>query len=146
MSEDALSVIAPLLPPKPLSLSNEIKPLHYVYFKDKFTFEKRCQEYDKVYKKFPDKIPIIVEKGNDKTYDIDQHKYLVPINCKIPITMGHFANDVRKRLKLKQDEALFFFINNTIPTMTQTITEIYHHHKDKDGFLYIQYSGESTFG
>lgn len=143
--EDALSVICPPpLPPKPTS--TEIKPLQYVNFKDKFNFEKRCQEYDKVYKKFPDKIPIIVEKGNNKTYDIDQHKYLVPISCKIPITMGHFANDVRKRLKLKQDEALFFFINNTIPTMTQTIVEIYQQHRDKDGFLYISYSGESTFG
>lgn len=138
--QDALYVIGPPLPPRDKS-----KP-SYVYFKIKNTFEKRCEEYDKVCKKFPDKIPIIVEKGNDKTYDIDQNKYLVPMTCDKPITMGHFANDVRKRLKLKQDEALFFFINNTIPSMTQPITEIYQQHKDTDGFLYINYSAENTFG
>jgi GABA(A) receptor-associated protein len=143
MSSD-ISGIGPILPPKPIT--HKTGQLHYIYFKDKFTFEKRCEEYDKVHQKFPDKIPIIVEKGNDETYDIDQHKYLVPTDGNVSITMGHFASDIRKRLKLKQDESLFFFINNTIPTMTQPLITIYKNNKDKDGFLYIRYSCESTFG
>jgi GABA(A) receptor-associated protein len=42
--------------------------------------------------------------------------------------------------------ALFLFIDKVVPTSSMTMGEIYVEHKDVDGFLYIQYSGENTFG
>jgi GABA(A) receptor-associated protein len=33
-----------------------------------------------------------------------------------------------------------------LPPQSQTISEIYATYKNEDGFLYITYSGENTFG
>lgn len=41
---------------------------------------------------------------------------------------------------------LFIFINNIIPSQHESVSTIYEQHKDVDGFLYITYSGENTFG
>jgi GABA(A) receptor-associated protein len=49
-------------------------------------------------------------------------------------------------MKLAPEKAIFIFINNTLPTSTDMMSQIYKNHKDEDGFLYITYSGESTFG
>jgi GABA(A) receptor-associated protein len=38
------------------------------------------------------------------------------------------------------------FINNTLPPAASLMSQIYKEHKDTDGFLYVIYSGESTFG
>ena len=56
-------------------------------FKDDYNFEKRCQESKKIRDKYPDRIPIIVERDdNNDVPDIDKKKFLVPDN----ITMGQF--------------------------------------------------------
>lgn len=42
--------------------------------------------------------------------------------------------------------AIFVFVNNTLPPASSLMSQIYNDHKDEDGFLYVTYSGESTFG
>jgi len=42
--------------------------------------------------------------------------------------------------------AKFIFVNNTLPASAAVMSQIYKEHKDEDGFLYMTYSGESTFG
>ena len=74
---------------------------------------------------------------------MDKKKYLAPYD----ITMGQFSVVIRKRLELNKEEALFFFINDTvIPPQNVMMNQIYKEHKDKDGFLYITVQKESTFG
>jgi GABA(A) receptor-associated protein len=41
---------------------------------------------------------------------------------------------------------LFLFINNSIFSSNITINSIYDANKNEDGFLYVTYSKESTFG
>ena len=53
---------------------------------------------------------------------------------------------IKKRLHMKPEEAIFFFINNKVFSGTFTIGQIYNSQKDPDGFLYIQYSKENVFG
>ena len=53
---------------------------------------------------------------------------------------------LRKRIKLNPDQAFYLFINNTIPVTSGLISIEYNDKKEKDGFLYVTYSGESTFG
>lgn len=124
-----------------MSLLHNLKPA-YIYYKDRHSFEERLTEYKKIHERFPDKIPIILEKGNDKTYDITNIKYLLIRE----MTMGQFIYDIRKRINLKKEEALLFFIKNTIPVNTEQIVSIYEKYKDADGFLYIKYTNENTFG
>lgn len=113
-------------------------------FKNIRTYDERFSESQKILQKFPDRIPIIVEKSSYATTmsDIDKNKYLVPDN----LTMGQFAFVIRKRVKMPPEQALFFFIGQIIPAMNMQLNEIYVKNKDVDGFLYITYSNENTFG
>lgn len=116
----------------------------YTLFKTKHTFEHRFAEAQRIRDKFPMRIPIIVEKsGGDKSLpDIDKHKFLTPVD----LTLGQFCYVIRKRIKLDSQDALFFFINDTMFPVTSMISTIYKDHKDADGFLYIKYASENTFG
>ena len=106
-------------------------------------FEQRQNESTRMREKYPDRIPVIVERNNScKLPVIDKKKYLVPSD----LTIGHFTHIVRKRIKLEQTTALFLFINDTIPSTSALMTTIYEHHKNDDGFLYIIYTGENAFG
>lgn len=108
-----------------------------------FSFEKRYSESLRIKKKYPNRIPVIVEKqkGSD-IINIDKKKYLVPNE----LTMSQFLYVIRKRIKLNDEQAIFIFIGNQIPSSQSLIKEIYKQHKNKDGFLYVEYSGENTFG
>lgn len=112
-------------------------------YQNEHDFETRKAESSKIRTKYPDRIPIIVEKDarSDMT-DIDKKKYLVPAD----LTMGQFQYVIRKRIKLDQNKALFIFIKNKLPTTSRLVSEIYEENKDEDGFLYLMYSSENTFG
>jgi GABA(A) receptor-associated protein len=113
-------------------------------FKRQFTFEDRIQQSTRIISKYPDKRPIICEKINNQhdLPDIDKNKYLVPFD----LTIGQFIYVIRKRINLKPEEAIFLFINNQIVTGTTMIGNVYQYLKDPDGFLYIKYAKENTFG
>lgn len=121
----------------------EEKPKKYVSFKDEHSFEKRKAEADRIKEKYPDRIPIIVERlENSNVPDIDKKKYLVPSD----LTMGQFVYVIRKRIKLPADQAIFIFVNNTLPPAAALVSQVYKEHCDGSGFLFVSYSGESTFG
>lgn len=112
-------------------------------FKEKFDFEKRANEATRIKEKYPDRIPIIVEKVQDCNLpDIDNHKYLVPKD----LTVSQFIYVIRKRIKINSEEAIFLFINNSLPSSSELMSTVYENNKDEDQFLYATFSGENTFG
>jgi len=112
-------------------------------FKSQHPLEKRKAEAERIRLKYPDRIPVISEKAEKSDIpDIDKKKYLVPAD----LTMGQFVYVIRKRIKLPADQAIFIFVNNTLPPAAALMSQVYQEHKDVDGFLYVVYSGESTFG
>jgi GABA(A) receptor-associated protein len=113
-------------------------------FKQKYTFKERLFESSNILQKYSDRIPIICEKNinNKNTPELDKNKYLVPVD----LTIGQFIYVIRKRMKLPPEQGIFIFIGNTIPTTTQLLCDLYFLYKDQDGFLYITYSNENTFG
>lgn len=112
-------------------------------FKEKFDFEKRLDESIRIKKKYPDRIPVIVEKAESCNMpDINKHKYLVPDD----LTVSQFIYVIRKRIKIKPEEAIFLFINNSLPASSSLMSDVYENNKDKDNFLYCLYQNESTFG
>ena len=114
-----------------------------ISFKENFQLQKRKKESISIMKKYPNRIPVIVEKvGSSDIPDIDKHKYLVPSD----LTVGQFQFVIRKRVELKPEQAIFFFVNNTLPSTGTLMTILYKEYKDVDGFLYMKYSGENTFG
>ncbi|CAK9047551.1 Autophagy-related protein 8 (Autophagy-related ubiquitin-like modifier ATG8) [Durusdinium trenchii] len=111
--------------------------------KEQHSFEKRLKESEHIREKYPDRIPVICEKDpRSDIPDIDKKKYLVPQD----LTVGQFVYVIRKRIKLKPEKAVYIFINNVLPPTAALMSSIYETKKDKDGFLYVCYSGENTFG
>ena len=112
--------------------------------KNKFNFEERSEMVTKIKQKYPNKIPIYVRKnGNSNIPKIDRNKYLVPSD----LTMGQFMHVIRKRIKLAPETAIYMFVNNRMmPASSSPISVVYQNYKDLDGFLYMTYTGESTFG
>lgn len=112
-------------------------------FKQSSTFEHRHSESRRIRNKYPNRVPVIVEKSKSSSIpDLDKHKFLVPHD----ITVGQFVLVIRKRIKLSPDQAIYVFSNNIIPTISETIISVYEKCKDEDGFLYITIASESTFG
>ncbi|CAA0835923.1 Autophagy-related protein 8c [Striga hermonthica] len=112
-------------------------------FKLEHPLERRRAESSRIREKYPDRVPVIVEKaGKSEIPDIDKKKYLVPAD----LTVGQFVYVVRKRIKLSAEKAIFVFVNDTLPSTAALMSAIYDENKDEDGFLYMTYSGENTFG
>ena len=113
-------------------------------FIDTHDFESRKKESESVLKNYPERVPIIVEKSNKcfDICDIDKNKFLCPRD----INFGQFVFSIRKRLKIPSEKAIFLFADNTIVPNTQNIAYAYEQFKKKDGFMYITYDSENTFG
>ena len=47
---------------------------------------------------------------------------------------------------LDKSESIFLTINNKLCSSNDIISKIYKDHKNEDGFLYVIYSSENTFG
>lgn len=90
--------------------------------------------------------------------------------------MGQFVYVIRRRIKLSAEKAIFIFVDNVLPPTGKILVKlvtfhcqillqicycnlcccmvlvgaimsaIYEEKKDEDGFLYVTYSGENTFG
>ncbi|BBH03151.1 Ubiquitin-like superfamily protein, partial [Prunus dulcis] len=103
----------------------------------------RRAEAARIREKYPDRIPVIVEKAERSDIpNIDKKKYLVPAD----LTVGQFVYVIRKRIKLSAEKAIFIFVDNVLPPTGAIMSAIYEEKKDEDGFLYVTYSGENTFG
>lgn len=53
--------------------------------------------------------------------ELDKKKYLVPSD----LTVGQFYFLIRKRIHLRPEDALFFFVNNVIPPTSTTMGALY---------------------
>eukprot|EP00249_Psilotum_nudum_P008393 c21246_g1_i1 orf=269-658(-) len=112
-------------------------------FKNEFSLEERKVEAARMRQRYPDRVPVIVEKaaGTDMP-DLEKRKYLVPKE----LTVGQFVYIIGRRLHINHGQALFVFVGDVLPPMTSLMGSIYTEYKDGDGFLYVTYSGEKTFG
>ena len=111
-------------------------------FKKEYTLEERSKQSRNLIQKYDDRIPVIICPGNKNTPVADKYKYLVPNT----LTVGEFVYIIRKRIKLGPEQAMFIFVNNILPPTASSIYSIYQEHRDDDGFLYLVYSLENTFG
>ena len=111
-------------------------------FKSKYTLEQRQKESSRMRVKYPDRVPIILERSNNSVPDVDKHKYLIPIEM-----MGsEFLYVIQQRLKLTAEQTIFIFSQNNLIHLGDAFSTIYKYFKDEDGFLYLSYSLENTFG
>ena len=113
------------------------------FIKEK-SFEERKKEAENMKRKYPDRICIYLSKGRRCDLpDIGKNKFLVPND----LTVGQMLHVVRKRMKINASQSIFLFTeSNTLPMSTATMYSVYNDHKNEDGFLYMTYNAEDTFG
>ncbi|XP_041018391.1 autophagy-related protein 8i-like [Juglans microcarpa x Juglans regia] len=112
-------------------------------FKEEFNFELRYEESSEILTKYPDRVPVIVERySRSDLPEMEKRKYLVPQD----MSVGQFIYILSGRLHLAPGKALFVFVKNTLPQTATLMGSVYKSFKDEDGFLYMCYSTEKTFG
>ena len=128
----------------------------------------RMAESHKIKLKFPDRVPVIVERaegfGCGDAPPIDKNKFLIPAN----LTVGQLVLVIRRRIGMSPADALFVFVSITrktnrkssngfgkrdgeehtltLPPTSISLAEVFEQSKDEDGFLYVKYAGENVFG
>jgi GABA(A) receptor-associated protein len=104
----------------------------------------RVKKSQFILEKYPDRVPLIIQpsKSDRCSYPIDKSKYITPRD----LTLLQLQQIIRKRIHFPPEKALYMFINNKMYPITSLIGPVYDENKDSDGFLYITYCQENTFG
>lgn len=104
----------------------------------------RVKKSQLILEKYPDRVPLIIQpsKNDRDSYPIDKSKYITPRD----LTLLQLQQIIRRRIRFPAEKALFMFINNKMYPITSIIGQVYDSNKDSDGFLYITYCQENTFG
>ncbi|CEM09644.1 unnamed protein product [Vitrella brassicaformis CCMP3155] len=141
-------------------------------YKEKEPFEKRCQESARILEKYPNRIPVIVEKGKRTSLpQISKTKFLVPKE----MTIAEFCAIIQKHINDQGDESptaqpdnaagrtspatpdashrrrahqqtLYLLCKGVWTERGSKMSEVFAKYKDDDGFLYFTYMAETVFG
>jgi GABA(A) receptor-associated protein len=95
---------------------------------------------DKLLGKYPDRVPVMVQSKIDT--DTQVLKYMVPRDR----TIAQMIVQLRKHIKMTPKQAVYLFVNNTLPPNSATVGQVWEQHRSDDHVLHIVYSLENTFG
>lgn len=117
---------------------------HTSSFKQGKPFHERREEFGRIRQKYPDMVPVICEQIHGGCLpNSNKRKYLVPSD----LTLGQFQFVIRKRIKIPCEQAMFLFVNGmTLAPTNSFVSELHRVNQSEDGFLYLTYSSENTFG
>ncbi|XP_073342765.1 microtubule-associated protein 1 light chain 3 gamma [Pagrus major] len=121
------------------------KSMEMMPFKQRKCLETRKHEVCSIRSKFPNKLPVIVERYmREKTLPLlDKTKFLVPFE----LTLGQFLCLLRNKIDLDSTQALFLLVSEkSMSCMSSSMREVYSRYRDTDGFLYITYASQEMFG
>jgi len=115
-------------------------------FKERFTYQDRKNKFNKFKEIYPDRIPVVLQPEqrykNGSLNPMKKSFYLFGEN----VSVCKILQFIRSEIKIGDETAIWLFVNGIVPQMTSTLNSLYENNKDNDGFLYIVYCGELTFG
>lgn len=114
-------------------------------FIDRHLFEARQRKAANIVEKHPDRVPVIVEKHpKARIAEIDKKKFIILADS----TVAQFILEIGRHIKLEREEALFMFFGkrSDLPQQNALMSQVWATHKNDDGFLYVTYTGETSFG
>jgi len=125
-----------------------------LYFAQKHSFVQRRKQSTAVLKKYGDRVPIVIQPqpGCLNAPWLDGSKFLVPKTQTIASLLCH----IREKMALKSEIGLFFLVGTSANSATKEqyaliggcdmVGLLYTQYAKDDGFCYVYYSEESTFG
>ena len=115
-------------------------------FKKDHSFEQRREQSEKIMKKYPDRIPVVIERATGGVFvvELEKTKYLLPYDA----TIGGFMATIRRQVVVNSSDGFFIFCGskNVLVSGSNSFQHLYANYKDEDGFLYMMYAGENVFG
>ena len=87
----------------------------------------RIQESSQIMKRYPHRIPVIIEPRRDTITVMDKKKFMVPKE----LIFAQLFYVVRKRIRMKPEQALFFFTNNRLITASSSVVDVYEKEKEE---------------
>lgn len=114
-------------------------------YKLAYSLDTRTSECRNIRTRYPQTIPVICEPGPNSVRNFNAktlRKYIVPKN----ITVGQFVGIIRRQMKMPANNAMFLCVGETMLPTGYTIHAVHESYQAQDGFLYINYTMENTFG
>lgn len=109
-------------------------------FHKNISLKDRKQQAAKIRSKYPDRLPVIVDRTKTRDPKLDKHKFLVPAQ----LTLAQFTHVVRQRfLGGGSTLGLSWHVNQTMPPLSELIANL---EPNEDGFIVLLYSAEHVFG
>lgn len=113
-------------------------------YQETVPLEQRIVESNRVRERHPDRVPVICEKiASCKFPPMEKSKFLVPAD----LTVGQFIHMVSSRIQVTAYKSVFLFTaTDSMPSNSTMMHEVYSKHQSEDGFLYLWYHDQETFG
>jgi hypothetical protein len=109
------------------------------------TFEERLQQAQKFKERFPNNVPLVIQRDERSTLPPDLHNklFLAPLT----LTASQFIVLIRRQTKLPKTHAMVLFAESKrLVTSDITISELYDKFSAQDGFLYLLCTDHPAFG